>query len=38
MDNIGPEITKLAQENANIKLGTIKEAVDKFADNISELL
>ncbi len=38
MDNIGPEITKLAQENANIKLGTIKEAVDQFADNISELL
>lgn len=38
MDNLEQDIAKLAQENGNIKSGSIKEAVDQFADNIPELM
>jgi len=38
MDSINNDIKKLAEENSNIKSGTIKEAVDQFTDKISELM
>lgn len=38
MDNLKEDITKLAEENDNIKVGTIKEAVDQFSENIPELM
>jgi CRISPR-associated protein Cst2 len=38
MDDLDEDITKFAEENANIKVGTIKEAVDQFSENISELM
>lgn len=38
MDELEEDITKLAEENENIKSGTIKEAVDQLVDEIPELI
>ena len=38
MDDLEQDIIELAKKNGNIKSGTIKEAVDQFAHNISELM
>jgi CRISPR-associated protein Cst2 len=38
MDELDEDITKLVEENENIKSGTIKEAVDQLADEIPELI
>ncbi len=38
MDNQEQDFEDLSKENANIQLGTIKEAVDQFAATIPELM
>lgn len=38
MDELDEDIAKLTKENEVIKSGTIKEAVELFTDNISELM
>jgi CRISPR-associated protein Cst2 len=38
MDNLEQNVSELAEDNENIKVGTIKDTVDQFADNIPELM
>ena len=38
LDNLEDDITNLTKENAKVKSGTIREAIDQFSDNIPELM